>query len=161
MLYLDASALVKRYVREQGSDAVQARFEAGEKIFTSALSYAEVQAALAKLYRMGKRRRDTGLRRREFVRARKRFVEDWLFSLSILELDTKAMTALPDLVERYPLRGADAVHLSSALWLRDMCSVVPAFSRGEARVEFGVADKTLAQTAAQCGLEVFNPESSS
>lgn len=160
MLYLDASALVKRYVREKGSAGLEARFEAGERVFTSVLSYAEVQAALGKLYRLGKRRREAGLRRGQFVKARRRFVEDWLFSLNILELNTKTMTALPGLVERYPLRAADAAHLSSALWLRDMCSVVPGFSRGDATVEFAVADKKLAQMAGQCGLVVFNPEDS-
>ncbi len=152
MLYLDASALVKRYYHELGSDAVQARFERRERIFTSALSYAEVHAALVRKYRAGE------IWRKKFVAARQHFVKDWLFSLNIMELDTKTMVALPELVEVYPLKASDAVHLSAAIWLRDVCRPAPDLVGGDASVEFGVADRTLARVAGECELTVFNPE---
>ena len=50
MLYLDASALVKRYSNEKGSRAVVERFESGEKIFTSVLSFGEVHASFARKF---------------------------------------------------------------------------------------------------------------
>ena len=49
MLYLDSSALMKRYVIEKGSGALSARFERGENIYTSLLSFGEIHAALARI----------------------------------------------------------------------------------------------------------------
>lgn len=137
MLYLDASALVKRYFREAGSEAVNARFAVGERIFTSVLSYAEVQAALGRKCHQGR------LSRADFKRARDSFLQDFVFNLSILEVDTNTVAAVPALVERYPIRGADAIHLSAALWLRDRVRLVAEFAAGEKTVEFGTADKQL------------------
>ena len=85
-------------------------------------------------------------------------VLDFLFTLNVLEVDTNTMTALPGLVEQFPLKAADAVHLSAALWLRDMCRLVPDFAAGDTTIEFGVADQRLARVAAQYGCKVFNPE---
>lgn len=149
MLYLDASALVKRYVREPGSDIVNARFEANERIFTSTLSYAEVEAALGRKQRTGE------IDLEESRRARERFRRDYIFFLNILELDVGTLAALPSLVDQFPIRGADAVHLSAALWLRDMMRLVPDFAQGETHLEFGTADDELKQFARQSGLTVF------
>jgi len=154
VLYLDASALVKRYLREPGSRAVNARFGRGERIFTSALSYAEIQAVLGRKYQ----RRELG--KDAYRRARDGFIQDWLYSLNVLAVDTNVMASLPTLVERYSLRGADAVHLSSAHWLRDMCQLVTSFAQGDQRLEFGVSDKRLAACARDCNLEVFDPHAS-
>lgn len=141
MLYLDASALIKRYYHESGSDAVNARFATGERIFTSVLSYAEVQAALGRKYHQ------RGLSRADFQRACDGFRWHFVIGLSVLEADTNTMAAVPALVERYPIRGEDAVHLSAALWLRDMVRLIPQFAPGERTVEFGTADKQLARYA--------------
>ncbi len=153
MLYLDASALVKRYLSERGSDAVETRFRSGKRIFTSALSYAEIHAALGRKYQ------DREMRKNKFEVARKAFVQDWLYSLNILEMNAGTLAALPELVEHHPLKAADAVHLSAALWLRDMCLLVPDFAGGDV-LEFGVADRRLARVVTACGLTVFNPEAS-
>ena len=83
---------------------------------------------------------------------------DWGISINVVELDARSLEALPDLVLRYPISGADAVHLSSALSLRDAIRLVPGLAPGETRLEFGVADRTLARFARECGLAVFNPE---
>lgn len=155
MLYLDSSALVKRYLRGRGTDLLEPRFHRGEKIFTSALSYAEIQAALARKWRKQE------IERTDFLEARKKFVRDWVFSLNVVDLETRIMTAVPDLVEQYPLRGSDAVHLSTAIWLRDMSSLGFDFVGSERALEFGVADRALARAARELGLTVFNPEASS
>lgn len=152
MLYLDASALVKRYLHERGSAALRARFRQQEKIFTSRLSYAEVHAVLGRKYQ----RRE--LPRKDYEAMRERFVVDSIFSLTVLDLDNSTLAALPSLVEQYPLKASDAVHLSSALWLRDMCSLDPEFADGDTSLEFGVSDQRLAQVALARGLAVFDPE---
>lgn len=53
LLYLDASALVKRYVMETGSKTVMKITGAADIVATSILSRAEVVAALCKAIRVG------------------------------------------------------------------------------------------------------------
>ena len=55
ILYLDASALVKRYVAERGSREVIGLTTAAEIVATSLISRAEVAAALARAVRLGVR----------------------------------------------------------------------------------------------------------
>lgn len=152
MLYLDSCVLVKRYVREKGSDVLEARLEKGERLFTSALSYFEVFATLSR------KLREKELQRADFELARDRFLNDWLFSFNIIDLEAKIMAGLPDLVVKHSLKGADWVHLTAALWCRDMFELVPRFREGESGLEFAVVDKQLAAEATQCGLPVYNPE---
>ncbi len=52
-LYLDASALVKRYVAEAGSPEVEAMLGEARAVGTAVVSRAEVAAALAKAARVG------------------------------------------------------------------------------------------------------------
>jgi predicted nucleic acid-binding protein len=152
MLYMDASALVKRYSNEKGSGAVVARFESGEKIFTSMLSFSEVHSTLARKFR------SMELSSLELAKLRENFLNDWLFSLSVLDLDSRTMSELPRLVEQYDLRAGDAIHLSSAFWLKDSIQLRRSRDQLEEFVEFGVADKRLVKIAQKCGLQVFNPE---
>lgn len=156
MLYLDPSALIKRYLRERGTAAMNARFasgkRSGERLFTSALTYAEVHAVLGRKWQNNEISNDI------HGRAQEQFTSDWLFSLTILEVDTRVMADLRALVNRYPLRGADAVHLSAVHWLRDMCWMVSSFAAGDHKLEFAVSDHRLAGFARDDGFEVFDPE---
>jgi len=152
VLYLDTSAIIKRYLREPGTDALNKRFQRGDRLFTSPLTYAEVLSVL------GRKRQQGGIDEASYRRSCERFVSDWRFALNVLELNTKTMADLPGLTRRFRLRGADAVHLSSACWLRDMCLVSPEFAQGEPQVEFAVSDIRLARIASSCDLAVFDPE---
>jgi predicted nucleic acid-binding protein len=152
MLYLDSSALVKRFVQEEGSEAVTSRFERGETIYTSVLSFAEVHAAIGRKYR------DRELSINEKEKLVDEFQADWFFSLSILELTTHTMIALPALCEQYFLKASDAIHLSAAIWLKDSIRVHTKGSEGSGNiVEFGVSDRRLGEAALKCGFQVFNP----
>jgi len=71
ILYLDASALVKRYVKERGSQDVIALTAAAGAVATSLVSRAEVAAALARAVRLGVLDDDGGRR------AQRRFSRDW------------------------------------------------------------------------------------
>jgi predicted nucleic acid-binding protein len=153
MLYLDSSALVKLYSKEAGSAALQSRLKVGDKLFTSALTYAEVFATLAR------HQRERRIQQRIFDQLSDAFVNDWTYLLNVLEVDTRILTGLRELVTRFPLKASDAIQLSSALWLRDTCRANPGFASGDIHLEFAVADSSLAAVAAQCGLNVFNPES--
>lgn len=152
MLYLDTSALVKRYSSEKGSKEVVSRFDRGEKIFTSRLTFAELQSSLGRKFRARE------LTAQDLNRLREEFHSDWLFSLNVLDLNVGTMSALPGLVEQYELKAGDAVHLSAAFWLRDTIRLRRMGGGPVESVEFGVADKQLAKIAQMCGFQVFNPE---
>ena len=152
MLYLDSSVLVKRYVQEEGSEAVTSRFDRGETIYTSVLSFAEVHAAIGRKYRNG------DLNASEKRKLVDEFHADWMFSLNILELTTTTMLALPALCEQYSLKASDAVHLSAAVWLKDAVRLrAKGFEVGGKVVEFGVSDRQLGKAALKCGFQVFIP----
>jgi len=156
VLYLDTSALAKRYVWESGSESVHARLlsagSGGEGIFTSVLTYAEM------LTLFGRRRQSGEFQLEEFQQITNDFLRDWQSGLSILELNVNTMSSLASLTASYPLKSADAVHLSTAIWLRDKSLLAHESTLGVAPLEFWVADGTLARIAQQCGLRVFNPE---
>ncbi|HEV2521362.1 MAG TPA: type II toxin-antitoxin system VapC family toxin [Candidatus Acidoferrales bacterium] len=152
MLYLDSSVLIKRYFKEKGSRALNARFERGGEIYTSKLSFAEVHGAIARAFRMKE------VTFSEFASLREAFEGDWLAGLSPLDVSLPIMISLPKLVEAYPLKASDAIHLSTAHWLRDMVRLRSSGSFLEESLEFGVADQRLGLIARKCGLQVFNPE---
>jgi uncharacterized protein len=152
MLYLDTSVLVKRYFQEVGSKVVNSRFERGEIIYTSVLTFAEVHAAIGRKYRVGE------LNTKEKKMLIDEFQADWFFSLNILELTTVTMIALPSVCEQYSLRASDAVHLSAAFWLKDAIRIrAKGFEDSANVVEFGVSDGQLSKAALKCGFQVFNP----
>lgn len=147
MLYLDSSALIKCYVQEIGSAAVLGRLRAGEPVLTSWLAYAEVVTVL------GRKQQSGQFGPAEYNQARADFDRDWTTFLQRIELNARALAALPELTSRYPLKAADAVHLATALWMQSQIS-----GPGKPALEFGVADHALGRVAASCGLRVFDPE---
>ncbi len=109
IVYLDASALVKRYVAEAGSAEVNQLLVRADVVGTAAISRAEVAAALAKAVRVGALTRD------EAEAALQVFRAEWV-DLVRLQL-TKVILAQADtLAWEYELRGYDAVHLAAALF---------------------------------------------
>ena len=70
-MYLDASALVKRYVAERGSRETAALCARATVVATSLVSRAEVAAALAKAVRLGIVERDNGRK------AQRAFASQW------------------------------------------------------------------------------------
>jgi regulation of enolase protein 1 (concanavalin A-like superfamily) len=67
------------------------------------------------------------------------------------------MTALPRLVQQFRLKAGDAVQLSTAIWLKNNIEAEEGAHLSKV-LEFGVADRDLAEIARKCGLVVFNPE---
>ena len=68
------------------------------------------------------------------------------------------MAALPELVQEYPVKAADAIQLSTAIWLKNNIERKRRYSGKSKMLEFGVSDQILADSARKCGLVVFNPE---
>lgn len=137
MRYFDASALAKRYVREQGSVRVR-RLLASDVPATSRLSTVEVASALMRRSREGvfsDRERDRALIG----------LEKDMSAMLIVELTPEVAARARRLLERQPLRAGDAIQLASCLYLRE--------ELGE-DVQFVAFDKRLAAAASQEGLTV-------
>jgi uncharacterized protein len=160
ILYVDSSALVKCYLRERGTDVMIERLRAGDRPFSSLLTFAEVHRALAKRFlRLRPRGESAEKARRAFESASDASHLDWMFSLNVVEITTQTLSHLPDLVERFDvLKASGAVHLASALWLRDKSLWPSSSQEDDQRVEFAVADQDLGRVARACGLAVFDPE---
>jgi predicted nucleic acid-binding protein len=108
ILYLDASALVKRYVAEAGSADVAAAIAAARLLATAVISRAEVTAALAKAVRLGYATRNAA------AAGLADFEADWP-DLIRLEVSETVVARAASVAWQQGLRGYDAVHLASAL----------------------------------------------
>jgi len=107
-VYVDASALVKRYVTERGSAEVIALTTGAAAVATALVTRAEVAAAFARAVRAGVLD-DVGGRR-----AQRRFSREWpnLMRIPATEMLVARAEAL---AWEHGLRGHDAVQLASAL----------------------------------------------
>ncbi len=111
--YVDASALVKRYVAEAGSAEVGGLLLEADAAGTAILTRAEVAAGLAKAVRMRFLTRD------EAVSALKVFNSEWE-SLVRIQMTEILVSRAAALAWDHGLRGYDAAHLASALFWQDM-----------------------------------------
>lgn len=142
ILYLDTSSLVKLYVEEEGSQAVRDQVSAAEAVATSHIAYAEVRAAFARKQREGE------LSQEEYERILDDFHKEWGTYLAIRV--SEAIIALAgDLAERHGLRGFDAIHLGSALALRDEVKSYIAFSSADERLQAAAKAEGLALKSAE------------
>jgi predicted nucleic acid-binding protein len=135
--YLDTSAFVKRYVIEPGSASVRPLFRT-KSVATSRIAYAEIAATMARLCREGALDEPA----RDAVTVR---LDDDFGAVTIVEIRAALVRRIPGLVARQALHGYDAVHLASALALRE---------RGLA-VTFWAADTRLIRAARAEGLQTL------
>lgn len=140
ILFADSSALIKLYIEETGSTAM-AGLAKRHRLAVSTLAYAEVYATFAR------RLRESLLDEEEHTTVVGRFDRDWQ-SMVIVPFQPTLLGLVPRLVSQHPLRGADAVHLASALFLRT--------SRLE--ITLAASDRQLVTAAEAEDLGVFNPE---
>jgi uncharacterized protein len=145
LFYLDSSAWVKRYFQELGSAWINLQFEQGILLGGSTVGLIEVTATFA-------RKRTAGAI--DAVRSRQietDLLDDWngLFQMELT----------PDVVERslelariWALRGADCIHLASAVILKEKLAVdADAFA-------FVTSDLELKAAALKAGLTVLDPQ---
>src|SRR5262249_51369715 len=121
-------------------------------IFTSVLTYAEVHAAVAR------RTRDKLLSNREASEIQDRFDADWAFSFSPIDLNVNVLGFVRKIATGFALRGADTVHLASALSFRDGARLGIKPDQYSGSLVFASSDAQLVKAAAKHQIEVFNPE---
>ena len=106
----DTSALVKRYLAEQGTGEIAALWAEAEYHAVSRLAYAETLSALHR------KEREQPSDQSELHEARARFERDWR-TLLIVEISSKLDPWIRRILAQHPLKGADVVHLASCLLL--------------------------------------------
>lgn len=138
-LYLDTTGLVKMLVNEAGS--LQMVAEAGRHVehFTARVSYAEARAALGKARRMG---RLTASEQTQCLHD----LDGWWPALQRVAITEELVHRAGDLAMRFGLRGYDAVHLSAALQVAHLDTLL-----------FAAWDADLRTAARAAGLTVFPP----
>jgi predicted nucleic acid-binding protein len=136
ILYLDTSALVKKYFREAGSSKVILQWKKAGAIATSSIVYAETMASF---YR---KKREANIRRDVFDYLVESFQQDWK-SLICVQVNDDLNDMIDQVLSHHPLRGFDSIHLASALILRDAAPQ---------ELLFACFDKTLVQAAVSEGL---------
>jgi predicted nucleic acid-binding protein len=143
--YLDASAWVKRYYQELGSAWVQNMFAHHRLIASASLGVIEVTATLA---RKAKGREidpsmlDNKLRELD---------EDWTRFIQVhMTMDVVDMAR--QVAQELALRGADAIHLASALLLRQH------LENESTQLTFVASDRELKDAAEASHLTLIDPE---
>jgi predicted nucleic acid-binding protein len=137
--YLDASALVKLYIAERGSEEVRRIVEEAQSVGTATITRVEVTAALGKAVRVGVLAHD------QAAVADASFRRDWP--------DFLRVPATEHLLERaaglawgHHLRGYDAVQLAAALSWQEAL---------ESPVTMATFDRDLWTASASVGLGSF------
>jgi uncharacterized protein len=100
-LYVDSSALLKRYVEEPDSDKAESILRSDSSLVTARHTIVEVRRNLARL-----------LEQREAAAARSAFMED-IGVLSIVELDEVTCEMAAAIAEVTGVRTLDALHLAA------------------------------------------------
>ena len=111
MRYFDASAIVKRYVRERGTTKVR-RLLTSDVPVTSRLSAMEIASALSR------RAREGAFSAAARDRAIAAFDTD-LASMLVVELTGVVVARAQALIRRHALRAGDAIQLASCLYIQE------------------------------------------
>lgn len=144
--YLDSSVWLKRYFREDGSEAVHRLFLAQDLLAGSWLGAVEVSAAIA---------RQSGARHiRDSVRSEMELQLDreWAGFLCTEAVEADFVAALV-IARKDGLRGADAIHLALALRLGEQLR-----DAGDELILW-TSDGELLKAAIKAGIAVQNPVS--
>jgi predicted nucleic acid-binding protein len=139
ILYLDTSALVKRYFREPYSEEVIFKWQAATEIVTSAVAYAETMASI---YR---KKREADLEETSIRKIVESFRTDWQSFIRV-EVTEDLNEYIHKVLLVHPLRGFDAIHLASAKVVQEKLPE---------DFVFACFDHGLARAAQAEGLDIF------
>jgi predicted nucleic acid-binding protein len=136
IVYLDSSAVVKRYVTERGSEQVHRLMETTAAMGTGVVTRTEVVAALAKAVRVG------ALAQEAAAEARSTFESDWpdYVRLAVSEGVTGRAAGF---AWSHGLRGYDAIHLAAARTWADLMEEPVSFATFDRRLWTAAGDEGL------------------
>ena len=144
--YADSSALLKKYVNENGSVWTRHALAAPAVVITAQLALIEIASAL------NRRVRDGTVTAHDYTRLANDFRDECRDQFQIITLDQALVNLSWAVLERHALRAYDAIHLASALVMdRQLVEA------GLAAPIFLAADDRLLKAAQAEGLAVDNP----
>lgn len=148
VFYADSSVLVKRHIPESGSIWFRnlTASRSGNRIEAARLSLSEVISAL------NRRVREGTLTVADYQIARNDFLARCRRSYRLIPLTNPLLTRTRALLEQYPLRSYDALHLAAALAVQERLNIA-----GQAPLTFLAADHRLLNAAQAEGLVVDDP----
>lgn len=149
LYYVDSSALVKRYLREIGTDWIMtlAAPAAGHTIFVAELTRVEAAAAIA-----ARHRAPDGITISERDNAVNLLLQHCDSEYRIISLTSSIVSRAVTLTQNYRLRGYDAVQLASAL-----AAAAQMVAVGLNAPSFIAADRDLRAAAQAEGLATDDP----
>ena len=112
ILYLDTSALVKRYFAEPYTDEILLLWRQATGIITSAVAYAESMAAF------NRKKREVSLYEAVIRSVVSGFHKGWAGFIRV-EVTADLNRHIDRLVDRYSLRGFDTIHLASSILVHE------------------------------------------
>lgn len=152
LFFFDASAIVKRYIREPGSAWVRRVCDARDekdarlnRLMIAEIGRVEVAAAFAILVRRNEIPRKLG------ARAYEQFTEEVEQEYRAIRLTPAVIHHATELTQRHPLKAYDAVQLATALALDE------SLRADNLSLAFVSGDEKLLQAARAEGLATENP----
>lgn len=130
-LYVDTSALLKRYLEEPDSEKAEAYLLGDPGWYSGRHSYVETRRSLHR-----------ALDAKDLVAVRSRFEKDWR-RVNVIEIDELTCRLAADVAELTSVRSLDALHLGAASRL------------GPQAVQVLTFDVRLAQAARHLGFQVI------
>lgn len=107
-IYLDSSALIKRYIHESGSEKVFNLCAKADQLVLSALCMPEIISAFRRLWREKKMSED-------IYRLLKNDLKEDIQEAVVVDLHPEIIMASVECVEKQPVGTLDAIHLATAL----------------------------------------------
>ena len=112
-LYLDTSALIKRYVNEAGSTDIRVWIRSADDKATTLITRAEMSAGINRLLRM------KSLSLKDYNEALEEFHADWE-DYHRLPVTAPLVARADALACQHNLRGYDAIHFAAALTWQEL-----------------------------------------
>ena len=106
-VFLDSSALAKRYIQEAGSDRLEKILLSSSSVGVAVICVPEIISALCRL------RRERKLRTSDYPRARRALLAD-VSDMSVVNLTDAVVARAVSLLERSLLRSPDALQVACA-----------------------------------------------
>jgi predicted nucleic acid-binding protein len=138
-LYLDTSALIKRYIDEAGSTDVRKWIRSADDKATTLITRAEMSAGMNRSLRM------KYLSQKDYGEALEEFRTDWP-DFHRLPVNEPLVARADALACEHNLRGYDAIHLAAALTWQELL---------DAPVTLVTYDRELAEAARASGMAVL------
>lgn len=145
-MYVDSSALVKRYRTESGPEQLENllnHLEADERIIVSRMTHVEVAAAITR------RARSSFQLTNVLPEVLEVLNNDMKHFFEVVDIGETIMAGAVGLAQLHGLRGADAVQLACARFARSQLL--------DQAIQFVACDRELNEAAVQEGFAVWDP----